>query len=259
MSRLEQDTRKDIDTGASVEIHEGQIAVQNIDIIVIAGPSGVGKTGIGERLATWYGVPSQERVTTEDSQSARFVRAGVMMREWAKEREQRESIGYIERTSDIDQALDTLQKFVMEQADAKDGAPLILEGRLAGYLLNKLKQDPDFNKTSIALLITAEDEIRKQRLVPRELSKLDEGRYSSDELVSRYGTELPTDDDIWEDEKRRRDLDLATWRKLHIDLEDPFDPELFDIVIDTGNYGKEESAEAVHEYLLKTNAVTPIV
>lgn len=214
----------------------------------ISGPSGVGKTEVGEYLAKLYGIPTDHFSGILEGQEpvSQYVRAGVIMRRYIEEEKGIHIVGYIDRSERLDEWLDEQQRILLRQSSVD--APLILEGRLAGILVHELRQSGEMNnKPVVSLLLYANDEERRKRLVPREMKK-----------ISRDNLEPKTPEEIWEKTLDREARDLKRWRDLHRVLNEyhPYDGIFYDNIIDTSlTKSSRESAELIHTILLRKGLV----
>jgi len=176
-------------------------------IVSISGPPGSGKTTLAEFVSEKFGL---EPILT-----------GQIFREMAKERgmDLAEFGRYAESHPEVDIELDNL---VIERIKhgIKEGRNMLLEGRLAGFMLHRAKI-PSFR-----IYITARPEIRAERIRNREGGEL---RNTQKEMEER--------------EKCERE------RYLNVYSFDINDMSIYDLLIDSSDMDVEavvrEAAEAV--------------
>lgn len=190
-------------TSEAPSVKERQLYRPCFDVITISGPSGTGKTTVGEALAKRYG--------------AEFVKVGDLFRKM----QEKPMVGFMEREQTVDERLDMMQVEKMREA-IRERKPLVLEGRLAGFIATKLLDEAwqsrllyETNEPRIARLVfTAESKKRFRRIRDRE-NKDNPGL----DLSLQTATQQT---------KYREAKDFGQWRSVHEELKDddnhPFHP-----------------------------------
>lgn len=190
-------------------------------VLTISGGIATGKTTLTDILSKIYKVPT--------------IKIGEIIREITDTSKQEDPI---ERTDDVNDAMDSLQEEVMRDANAKN--PRIMESRFAAIIADKEKKASLQKKLPIIsiLLTTSRDEAIK-RILDR-----DKNHSLSEEEA---GKKL--------DDRTKDDLELAH-KKFGTDIENIFDYKYFDLVINTDKMDQTEVAETVHNYLLENNFIS---
>ena len=227
--------------------------------ITISGRSGTGKTVAMELLAQKYGIKTERKRKT-----------GEIIREITQAR--RTSRGFMERSEEVDERVDSEQKQIIESASVDN--PFILEGRLAGFLAAE-------NPNVVKVLFVAKSEIRMRRIFKRALEDRDEeiGHLQKDleaaygknadpsvisyflETLSAVQEEEITLETVKKKEQERERGDLVRWRKTHPALSevDPFNPanrdsngrHIYNFVVNTNQLSAEQVVNQINKALIE--------
>lgn len=181
----------------------------------ISGRSGTGKTRLSEGLSEALSIPN-------------VVKTGNLFREMVKREQGGEVVGFKERDLSIDEKLDEKQRELITEATPDN--PIILEGRLAGFLSSQMRHGENVPTPNVVtLLLTGNSETRFRRILNRQREK-------EPGLSLRKARELS---------REREKKDREQWQILYPDLHgiDPFSPTnrdkdgkpMYDIIVDTNN------------------------
>ena len=197
----------------------------NVAAITISGTTATGKTTISVVLGEIYKIP-------ED----RNIKVGQIIREIQGKKEEE---GYIERPIDLDREVDGLQKEILTH-EASLEKPFIIEGRLAGVIAEEEKSKNP-NLSIVSILLTASNETIKKRV-----------RERNPQLSDIQIHDLVAD---------RSMRDMKRWVELHPQLRNsgPYDPNRYDIVINTDNKSVEKVFRDIHEKLKRRNLIRRMV
>ncbi|MDP2585617.1 MAG: AAA family ATPase [Candidatus Levybacteria bacterium] len=187
----------------------------NFGVLTISGDIGTGKTTLADILAKKYGIPEE-----------RNIKIGQELRSATNTIDEE---GPIERSDDVNNNFDSMQKTIIENADEKHS--YILESRLAGIMAyQERKSSPELPIVSI--LLTASPDTIFNRIKGRRSG------LSKDEIAKKVR------------ERTKSDLDLGK-EKYGENIESLFDFKYFDLIIDTDSMSSEQIVALIHGYLLE--------
>lgn len=202
------------------------------DVITISGHPGTGKTVVGEMLANHFEIG--------------FIKIGEMLREYHRGRSGEEVTGYVERPEDVDQGLDQIQSEIIRNASPDNKT--LLEGRLAHIIATeeilKAESEGKPRPNVLRILFTADEDVRAERVKDRipgltsaEAKAANADRERGDLVRWRaHHPLIPTDKDIYDPTRNE-------------DGSHPF----FDLIVDTSHLKKEETFEAIINWLESNN------
>ena len=190
----------------------------NLGGITISGPSGTGKTTLARLAAERYQIPNQ-----------RNIKIGDLMR---KAQNKQKEEGAIERPLNLDEQMDQSQRTLIQQATINE--PFILEGRLSGFI-TKQEREKNPNLPVISILLTASYNKSIERIKKRNPSM--------------------TENEIAQKSAERAANDLQIWKGIHPELNDPYNPAYYDIIINTDSLNPQEVLEHIHNELLQRGKV----
>lgn len=211
--------------GSSVEavIHEFAPCKENwkfnnCGVLIISGQIATGKTTLVDTLSKMYRIPA--------------IKIGKIIRQITDTLKKE---GPIDRTENVDSAMDALQKEIIRNADANN--PQILESRFAAIIASREKET-NFQKKSppVSILLTASKDATIDRILSRN------SRLSKDDAGKKLR------------ERSEDDLRLAK-EKFGDNVVNLFGPEYFDLTIDTDEKTPKEVVEIVHNWLLEKGYV----
>ncbi len=209
--------------------------------LTISGRSGTGKTKLAEDLQRELNVPH-------------FYKTGELFRQIIEEQLGEEVIGYQERNLNLDRELDTKQRQLLKNASAAN--PLILEGRLAGFITNQLRNEAEMDQNEkpniVTILLTAKSEERYRRILKRQ-------RLQDPSLTFHKIQKLT---------REREKTDRVQWEKLHPELEgiDIFNPAnklangepMYDLIVNTNHQTTRKVLQEVLTELKKRGLIKEI-
>lgn len=193
----------------------------NFGVLTISGESGTGKTTLAEILSLIYGISGD-----------RNIKIGQIIRNITDNK----SEGFMERSIETDIMVDDAQRKIMREADSK--SPLILEARLAA-IIGKEEKEKSPQLPIVSVLLTASPIIAAERIKSRK-----------SDLPERNETT------ITQTLEERAKKDLEHWKLLHPNLNNPYDPEYFNLIIDTDFMSPEEVFIFLHDWLLKNRLIS---
>ncbi len=225
-------------------------------LITISGRSGTGKTTLGKFLSERYEIP--------------FIKVGD---EFFRKKTESETgnvpLGFMERGLNHDKWVDEKQKELIKEA-ILNNKPIILEGRLAGFLANEvlrsMKATPTQRDRVVRVQTTAHNDTRFERIRKRTISDVSRRTGISREVLEqdpRYNIGT-----IARETKKREKGDRERWKRVHRRIEDIdiFKPSITDnkgrsiysFSQSTNHYSVEEVEHIIHSVLLTKGLVREI-
>lgn len=187
-------------------------------MLTISGESGTGKTTLAEIIAQIYKIPDGNN-----------IKIGQIIRNITQKFQEESAI---ERPLSVDELVDNAQREIMQKASIEN--PLVLESRLAGVIASAEKANSP-QLSIVSILLTASPDVTVERIKSRR------SELSEEEIIRK--------------EKERAQNDLETWKKLHENLDNPYDPKYFNLVIDTDSMSPEDVFIFLHKWLLENDFI----
>lgn len=198
--------------------------------VVISGHPGTGTTTLIDHLAKLYNLKPEQK-----------IKVGDLFRQNSMEKTGQDITGYYQREISEDLSIDTMQKELL--SDPNPEVIFILESRLGGILVKRLKDEVKTILPTVTILITTDEQTRYKRVFERDKRK------NPDLNLEQYNQEI----------KEREEDDLKQWMEAHPFLTtNPLDPEsasLYDLHIDNTDLDIEQTVEAVNIKLLQLGVV----